>query len=173
MLRAAKRRCFVAFHYVGQCQFPTLTKLFCTSLLLKFNQTLHLSSHRCLVFPSWKRFLLRAPTVPKKEPPGGGGEAGEVWTALIWLWVGGADDREEGGCLAPAPGLCDCVVFGEPLSAHVLSSISRLWERWGRPSSSFTTRSDPLIKSTLSRAKRDNRGKVGRLRSLSQEEEVP
>lgn len=66
--------------------------------------------------------------------------------------------------------LCDCVVFGEPLTAPVLSSSSRLGKvRQGPPSSPPSL----LIKSTLRRAKRDNRGKVGRLHSLSQEEEVP
>lgn len=72
--------------------------------------------------------------------------------------------------------LCDCVVFGEPLTAPALSSSSRL----GKVRQALSLLNPPtppptnlLIKSTLRRAKQDNRGKVGRLHSLSQEEEVP
>lgn len=68
--------------------------------------------------------------------------------------------------------LCDCVVFGEPLTAPVLSSVSRLGKVRQAPSL-LNPPQNLLIKSTLRRAKRDNRSKVGRLHSLSQEEEVP
>lgn len=67
--------------------------------------------------------------------------------------------------------LCDCVVFGEPLTAPVLSSSSRLGK--ARQALSLPAPHSVLIKSTLHRAKHDNGGKVGRLHSLSQEEEVP
>ncbi|KAF3692320.1 hypothetical protein EXN66_Car007996 [Channa argus] len=67
---------------------------------------------------------------------------------------------------------CNCVVFGEPLTAPVLLSSSRLG-KVRQPLSLLNPPHYLLIKSTIHRAKHDNGGKVGRLHSLSQEEEVP
>lgn len=87
--------------------------------------------------------------------------------------MGGGDGVEELFGISTGT-LCDCVVFGEPLTAPMFSSSSRL----GKVRQTLSLLSPPppsnlLIKSTLRRAKQDNRGKVGRLHSLSQEEEVP
>lgn len=80
-----------------------------------------------------------------------------------WCW---------GGCLAPVTGLSVTVwSFENHLPPPCSPPVPGLG-RWGSLSPSSTPHY-LLIKSTLHRAKRDNGGKVGRLHSLSQEEEVP
>lgn len=108
---------------------------------------------------------------------------GLIYSNLV---VGGRRRRYTGSCLASVPGLSATVWSSENhFTAPVLSSGSKLGKvRQAQPHLHPYTSTPPppppppplpnvLIKSTLCRAKRDNRGKVGRLHSLSQEEEVP